>query len=135
MTENERSGRPDLDHVEDFFAAARRAPPEPSPALLARMLEDADARRLAAVQVAGAAPAGAAPSGLLAGLRAIFGGWQTAGGMVMATAAGVWIGFSGVGGITDAASGYLGATEVLGTVELMPESDVLAFATELEGQE
>lgn len=133
MTENERSGRPDLDHVEDFFAAARRAPPEPSPALLARMLEDADARRPAAVQ--GAGTAGPAPSGLLASLRAIFGGWQTAGGMVMAAAAGVWIGFSGVGGITDVASGYLGATEVLGTVELMPESDVLAFATDLEGQE
>ena len=51
----------------------------------------------------------------------------------MAAAAGVWIGFSGVGGITDAASGYLGTVDALGTVELMPEGDVLAFAFELEG--
>lgn len=132
MTDNERSGRPDLDPVEKFFAAARSEAPVPSAALFSRMLEDAE-KHQPSKPVMGPSASRRNRAGVWATLLAVFGGWRTVGGMAMAAAAGVWIGFSGVGGITDAASGYLGTVDALGTVELMPEGDVLAFAFELEG--
>lgn len=131
MAENNRSGQPEHDPLDHLFAAARLDPPVPSGALLSRMLEDAATyqQQEPRTETATARSAGA---GLWTALLAIFGGWRTVGGMVTAAATGVWIGFSGVGGITDVAAGYLGATEAFGTVELMPEGDVLAFALDLE---
>jgi len=112
--------------LDDFFAAARNDLPEPSGAFLARVLHDAEA-----VQAGFAAPAAPTPRmGLLARFADLVGGWPALGGMVTATLAGAWIGFVGVDRI-DALSGvYFASAETLGTVNLLPDGDLLALAAE-----
>jgi hypothetical protein len=76
-----------------FFEAARAAGPEPSTALLARVLEDAEA---AQARHAGAqARPGLGPrprAGLRARLAQGLGGWPALAGLAAAGVAGVWIG-------------------------------------------
>lgn len=105
------------DLLEDFFAAARAAPPAPVPdALLARVLQDADAlqpRKAARPSAKGWLPAR---------LGAFFGagawGRQMAG-LTAAALAGVWLGFMqptgfGMAGIPE--------DDLIETIELFPNS-------------
>ncbi len=115
--------------LDDLFAAARRAAPEPSPGFLARVIADAEAVQEAAEAVPvrrSAAPSG----GLMAALRGMFGGWGALGGMLTATVAGIWIGFSGADQLGLVTGGLLGTTESLGTVSLLPEGDIFALAVQ-----
>jgi hypothetical protein len=112
--------------VDDFFAAARVAAPEPSAALLARVLEDAQAVQAAARPPV---PRPAKSEGFLAQV----GGWFGLGGMAAATLAGVWVGFAGVGGLSTAVADVWGGTTTATTVDLIPGEDFIALALGTEG--
>lgn len=79
-----------MEQLETLFTAARRTGPDPSADLLARVMQDA----LAVQAEAGHPKGSAAPRGRLAQLRDAIGGWPAMGGLVTATAAGIWIGIS-----------------------------------------
>lgn len=87
--------KPDEDQLmlDTFFAAGRAAAPEPSDALMARIMADA-----AAVQAAAATPAPAETTrgrdrfGLLGAFMAALGGWPAMAGLASAAVAGIWIG-------------------------------------------
>jgi hypothetical protein len=82
MTDTER----DRDMaLEAFFDAGRKAAPQPSAELLARITADADATLAATVP---ARPA------RRRGIAAWLGGWPVLAGLATAAAAGVWIGYS-----------------------------------------
>ena len=73
-----------------FFDAARSAQPEPSPELMARVLDDA-----LAMQPLAARPAPCVPTrSWLGTLLDTLGGWPAAASLATATLAGVWIGIS-----------------------------------------
>lgn len=72
-----------------LFAEARRSSPELPDDLGVRILTDAEAVRLERTR-----PAVPANRGLFRGLYAAVGGWQGLGGLVAASVAGVWVGFS-----------------------------------------
>ncbi|MEM9473669.1 MAG: hypothetical protein AAGA71_00115 [Pseudomonadota bacterium] len=74
------------DPLDDFFDAARARPPAPDPALMARVLADAEAQ--AAAREAPVPVRSGGFAGILRGL----GGWPALAGFATATAAGVWIG-------------------------------------------
>ncbi|MEL6508842.1 MAG: hypothetical protein AAFQ32_03560 [Pseudomonadota bacterium] len=76
------------DPLDAYFDAARAKAPQPSGALQARILTDADA-----VLASAGAPAKAPPGRLHAFLAAV-GGWPAMAGLATATLAGVWIGIS-----------------------------------------
>ncbi len=108
--------------LEDFLTAARARAPEPSEALMARILADADAIR----------PRRAiAKRSLRERFGTLFGGWQGIGGLATATAAGLWIGYAGIADPGTLSGGLVepGAE----TVELMPGADVFALASAVEG--
>lgn len=122
--------------LEALFAEARAdgriAAPEPGDGFMARLLADAEAG-----QAGFAAPTeamrGAEPgafAGIWEALRGAFSGWAPMGGLVTAALAGVWIGFVGVEQVSGLNALYGGATETLGTVNLLPEGDTFAFADE-----
>lgn len=123
------------DPLEAFFKAARAVTPEPSPALLARVLADADATMQTRRQTDPHVAARVRRSSGLGVLLAVLGGWRTVGGLVTATLAGLWIGFAGSEQLSNVAVGYLGsgAVEVLGTVDLLPGDEVFALAMGTEG--
>lgn len=126
------------DPMDDLLAAARRTAPEPSAALLARVLADGEAELAARARPTPmpqrARPAGSAVGALWTELLAIVGGWRALGGLATAALAGVWIGFSGAAGLSVAATELLTGTnaEILGTVNLLPGDDVFALAMGLE---
>lgn len=137
MAETER----DIDGLEGYFAAARAVAPEPSPDFLARILADAEgeaARR--DPEASGRRPSAEPRQGLWALLRAGLGGWRGLGGMATAAVAGLWIGVAGLGNL-----GTVGTTlsvavwststsaEQLGSVQLLPDDDILAWADGQEG--
>ena len=115
--------------LDDLFAAARRAGPEPSGAWLARVLEVAEAEQVAcrAADQASVQPAADA-AGLWALVAGVFGGWGALGVMLTATVAGIWIGFAGVDRLDLVTGRLLGPTENLGTVALLPEADLFALS-------
>jgi hypothetical protein len=117
------------DDLDILFAAARAERPEPSEALMARVLADALANQPAPVRAAPApviAPA-APQRGPLAALADLFGGFGALAGMGAAAVAGVFIGFvqpDGLTALSDAVSyTVLGGT--LESVALMPSVDPL----------
>ncbi|MFD2173841.1 hypothetical protein [Rhodobacter lacus] len=130
--------------LEDFLSSARRAAPDPAPALLAQMALQAEVI-LAERQAAEAAARDAAraaqaprPRGLMATLAGALGGWSTlggmAGGMATATVAGLWIGMAQAPSWlpTTAAMGT-GATVVATTAaddgqSYLNDADILALA-------
>ncbi len=65
--------------------------------------------------------------GLLQALRSVFAGWGAMGGLVTAGLAGLWIGFVGADQMGTLTSSYWQGSENLGTVNLMPVSETLAF--------
>ncbi|SPH17182.1 hypothetical protein DEA8626_00698 [Defluviimonas aquaemixtae] len=112
-----REQNPDDDRLEAFFEAARKRAPEASDALMARVAADA------VREMPRARPAG--PS-LRSRFLDVIGGWQGIGGLMTATAAGLWIGYAGLadpaGLVTDTWS------DAAERVELMPGAEVFAMA-------
>lgn len=109
--------------VDAMLAAAKAAPPAVPDALMARVLADADA-----LQPRPAAPA-VAP-GLWIRLSDAFGGWQGMGGLVAATCAGIWIGWSPPTALPDAGALILGyeSAEVLST-----DAEWTSFGWDVDG--
>lgn len=122
--------------LDALFAAACREVPDLPPALLARVLADADAE-LAARSRPTFRPAPSVRGGVLAELLVLIGGWRAVSGLATATVAGVWIGFSGLGNLSVTAAELLGVsrTDTLATVNLLPGDDVFALAMGLEETE
>lgn len=101
--------------LEPFFAAARRADPEPS----------ADMMR--AVLAASARPASTPKWRFqLPRLLAGAGFWGALGGMATAAAVGVWLGFVGSEQVMRVATGF----DETDTMALLADSDILALASE-----
>ena len=95
------AGKQNMDDLlDDLFAEAKAdSAPAPTEDFMARILADAERLQPEAPQVS--ASPGMAPSrGLFATLFATLGGWQGTGGLVAATMASVWIGFSGADSLT-----------------------------------
>lgn len=120
------------DRLESFFAAARKAPPEPSAAFLTRLAGAAEAVQAKALRPA-LRPAAAQRRGLLAQLAALIGGWGAlggmAGGLATATVAGLWIGLAGAETMVQAVG--LGSATVQSAETgsaFLPEADILALA-------
>jgi hypothetical protein len=78
--------------LEAFFEAARKAAPEPSAALLARVLADAEAELAARARPA--MPAVPRRPGHWLNFVRGLGGWPALAGMATAAVAGVWLGFA-----------------------------------------
>lgn len=93
------AGKQNMDDLlDDLFAEARRDQSgAPSDDFMARILADAEAMQPAAPPAV-ANPV--KPRGLLQLIFDTIGGWQGAGGLVAATMASVWIGFSGAENLT-----------------------------------
>ncbi|WP_417808969.1 hypothetical protein [Thioclava sp.] len=118
--------------VEALLAQARAQVSEPQPAFLARVMEDA-----LEVQAGFAAPASTSLSpkrargaSIMQALRSVFGGWGAMGGLVTAGLAGLWIGFIGSEQMGTLTSSYWQSSENLGTVNLLPVGETLAFVDE-----
>ncbi|MCT8159583.1 hypothetical protein [Pseudoruegeria sp. SHC-113] len=113
------------DELELFFSAGRAHAAQPSNDLLMKIAAEADAEALAREALV-AAQARPAPRGLWAGLVATIGGWPAMAGVLTASAAGFWIGFSapapladGVSWLNDTAyvSDYLPSYELASALE------------------
>ena len=76
--------------LELFFEAARQDAPEPSDALLAAILADAQAQQPRATSLSPECP----KENWFRGLLSIVGGWPAAASLATATVAGVWLGFT-----------------------------------------
>ena len=83
----------DIQALDDVFRAARAAPLEPSPELLGRVLQDAEAVEVARNQ------AGSPRAYRLRELFRALGGWPAMTGLAAATVAGIWIGLSPPAGL------------------------------------
>lgn len=114
--------------LDDLFAQARQSGAEPSGAWLARVLEMAEAEQAAVRPAASAAGPVTGARGLWAVVAGAFGGWSALGGMLTATVAGLWIGFAGADRLDLVAGRLLGPTESLGTVALLPDTDLFALS-------
>jgi hypothetical protein len=92
MTKPDAGHDPGLVELEVLLAEARAEPPEPSDALMARVLADARAEQGAQML----SPRAAEPerTGLWAQVTQVFGGWRSLGGMAVAVCAGFWLGVS-----------------------------------------
>ncbi len=101
--------------LDAYFTDAQNATPQPSEALLARIMADAEAQ---AVQ----APVPVRPARFTS-LWAAIGGWPSAAGLVTATLVGVWIGVYQPAGLDQLADSYLGSGDDSYLVDLMPAFD------------
>ena len=119
--------------LDELFAASARSGPEPSQALMARVMADALAIQSGAqpaVAAAGAAPPAAllpAAPGLLAQLLGLFGGAGALAGVVTAGFAGLAAGYLQPASLSTLA-GYLSTSTTASSteaVELMPGLDAL----------
>lgn len=113
-------GEHDLDL---FFAAARNRAPEPSAALMSRVLDAAEAARPALRDLPSPAPVRRVGIGAI--LSAI-GGWAGVGGLATAVGAGVWIGVAGLADPVTVTGDLFGPAPL--TVELMPGADSFTVA-------
>lgn len=123
--------------LEAFFAAARRAAPAPSEALMARVLADAEETlpRPAADTAADRTAPSARPGPRVTGLRGLlgtFGGWGGLGGLATAALAGLWFGYAGPGDPASVAAMLTGG-EAQETTELLPEGETIALLAGWEG--
>ena len=117
----------DDDRLEAFFTAARATTPEPSQDLLARVLADA-----AEVSLGGGArllPPPARASRLRQAFEAM-GGWTAAGGLVAASAAGLWIGLAPPDGVATMTAALFGVEE---GYDLFDEIDSFMTEVTLDG--
>ena len=109
-----------MSDLDDLFAEARANPPDPSPALVARVLADADR-----LQPKPAAPVAApATRGFLAGLAAFFGGGAALAGIGSAAVAGLFLGLVQPAILTSFTASIAQA-DTLDTLDLMPGVDAL----------
>ncbi|MGO4851232.1 dihydroorotate dehydrogenase [Phaeovulum sp. W22_SRMD_FR3] len=136
MAETDR----EFDGLEGYFAAARATAMDPSADFMARVLADAEAEAARRIPQGLSRPQAAPRQGLWAMLVAGLGGWGGLGGMATAAVAGVWIGVSGLssfGTVGTTLSGSLWSAstvaEQLGSVQLLPDDDILAWADGQEG--
>lgn len=134
MTGERAVDRDDTAMLEAGFASLRAHAPEPSDALVARVLRDA-----AAVQAGQQAQPAKRPTRqahkrpMLAALRAWLSAGLPATGMAMAALFGVWIGFAQPGGLSTLTElGLLPATE---EITLFPDETVLLALADLGGAE
>ncbi|MDT8854096.1 dihydroorotate dehydrogenase [Paracoccaceae bacterium Fryx2] len=113
--------------LDDLFAAARNTPVQPGPALLARVLEDAEAhqpRQRDPLPVRLRPAAG--PPGIWRRLLGALGGGGAVAGLGSAALAGVWIGFAQpapVAGPVLLLTGALWSETTTDIVELIPDLD------------
>ncbi len=131
MAEN----KAEFDDLDAVFAAARKTAPEPSAALLARI--EADALRVAAERQpgTGAARGRATPparhrrAGIWQGISAALGGRGAVAGLLSATLAGLWLGFSppqGLATLTQSVTqSVLGSSTSLDGLDLIPSIDTV----------
>lgn len=106
-TDKHETGLNDIE-LEQFFAAGRSEQVEPSEALMARVLADAEAEthtRHAAKPRHRATPR----AGVFASLRAALGGWPVMASMATATAAGIWIGAAAPDRLSTVTGGLIGS--------------------------
>jgi hypothetical protein len=94
---------PNDDMLDDLFAQARGQDVQPSDALMARILADADD-----VQAAMRPKQAAAPSGLWTQMLDALGGWPAVSGLAAATVAGVWIGVAPPSSVQDLTATLVG---------------------------
>ncbi len=87
----------------DLFATARQEPAEASAAFMASVLADADAVQAGFVRETQATAEGFSLRTIWANL----GGWPAVGGLVTATAVGVWLGLTPLTGMSDTVANYL----------------------------
>ncbi|MEM9785544.1 MAG: hypothetical protein AAF801_03525 [Pseudomonadota bacterium] len=109
---------PKDDMLDDLFAEARSVSPEPSDALVARVLADA------------ARPSVIAPGnkpGLLDRLLDMIGGWPAAGGLVAATLSGLWLGIAPPASVEDFTAVLLGDQVAVGILSEDIAFDMGAF--------
>ncbi len=109
------TGEFDLDAL---FAEARGQSADPSPDLMARVLQDA----LAAQPVTAAVVSPPRTSRLRQFLNAV-GGWPAVAGLATAGVAGLWIGVNPPSAIATTAENFLGTESDLYLVDLMPGYD------------
>ncbi|OYX42261.1 MAG: hypothetical protein B7Z02_12605 [Rhodobacterales bacterium 32-67-9] len=129
MTDPDR----DDEFLEGFFRAARDARPEPSEALMARILADAEAEMPRAPEPMPVTRPAGGGAGTLSWIAAAVGGWRGIGGLATATVAGLWLGYAGGADAGFLSGGIWPADEAAATVELMPGAEVFALATGWEG--
>ena len=89
---------PNNEMLDDLFAQARSVAPEPSDALLARVLADA----------VPPAPARQQEPSLWSRLLDAVGGWPAVSGLAAATVAGIWIGIAPPTSVQDLTSSLMG---------------------------
>ncbi|WP_132693181.1 hypothetical protein [Rhodovulum steppense] len=111
--------------IEALFAAARTDRPEPSAALLARVMADAMAEAEARAASA-PAPRARPTGGGLARILGLIGGWPAMGGLATAGLMGVWIGYAAPGGFDAVTATMLGSGYDVS--DMMPGLD--AYLTE-----
>jgi hypothetical protein len=96
---------PNDDMLDDLFAQARAETPDPSQALVARVLADADTALLAPVQV---------QTGLFTRMLDMIGGWPAMGGLAAATIAGIWVGVAPPPSVEDFTAAAFGEPVAIG---------------------
>ena len=101
--------------LEKLFAEAADDAPQPSDALMARILADAQAELPKAP-----APTAAPRRGWLAAALGQIGGWPAAAGLATAAVAGLAIGLATPEALEDITGGYLTAESGYGLDDLMP---------------
>jgi len=117
MTENQNNDA----RMEAALDAARMDGPEPSAALMARVLADAEAAQ------AGFAPRMHRPARrtYLHQLLDALGGWPAVAGLSMAGVAGIWLGISPIAGVSETLAGYLGVeASTAYAVDVMPGAEL-----------
>lgn len=119
----------DFAQLEGFFEAARTAAPEPSEALRARILSDAEAARpQPARPVRASAPARGRSGGFWRLFIPALGGPGVMAGFVGATLAGAWLGFVQPAPIAGLAQQVTGQATTLEQVDLLPSFDTYLTA-------
>lgn len=108
------------DMLDDLFAVARMQTPQPTDALMARVLADA---------AGGPAPQRAVSRpGLWAQLCQALGGWPAVGGLAAATVAGIWIGIAPPDGLENLADSVIGDTVTVSLFAMDTMFDARDFA-------
>jgi hypothetical protein len=120
--------------LEDIFAAARAHAPEPSGAMMARIL--ADAEHVQATRAGAFRPRAAALPGRWDRIVEVLGGWTALAGFVTATLAGVWLGFASPDRLNTLSGGLLlpDSAAVYALEDILPADDGLAAFYEEGGQ-
>lgn len=110
---------PNDDMLDDLFSEARKVRPDPSEALVARVLADAASQPRRAI---------APKPALIDRLLDMIGGWPAAGGLVAATFSGLWIGVAPPASVEDFTAAMLGEQVAVGILSEDIAFDMEQFA-------